>query len=281
MKSPILTIAHLTFREAIRRKIVLAGLILGICFLIIYSVGFHFMSAEIYNDGESSLTQLMRSGVFNFLVLAGLYTVTFLAIAMASLVSADSLAGEISSGTIHSLVAKPIRRMDIALGKWLGIAILLAAYVLLVAGGVVLSVWLQQRYMPANVLTGIGLIYLESLLVMSLALLCSSRLSALATGGVVFGLYGLAVIGGWVEQIGAFLESTTAVNVGIVTSLIMPAEALWRRAAFVMQSPVTGSFVNSPFTSISTPSPLMVAYAVVYLLATIVIMLRLFSKRDL
>jgi Cu-processing system permease protein len=281
MKSPILTIAHLTFREAIRRKIVLAGLILGICFLIIYNIGFYFMAAEIYNETELTITRLMRSGVFNFLVLAGLYTVTFLAIAMASLVSADSLAGEISSGTIHSLVAKPIRRMDIALGKWLGIAFLLAAYVLLVAGGVVLSVWLQQGYMPSNVLTGIGLIYLESLLVMSLALLCSSRLSALATGGVVFGLYGLAVIGGWVEQIGAFLKSTTAVNVGIITSLIMPAEALWRRAAFVMQSPVTGSIVNSPFNSFSTPSPLMVAYAVVYLLVTIMTMLRLFSKRDL
>ena len=32
-----------TFREAIRRRIVATGLVLGVCFLIVYSVGFHFI----------------------------------------------------------------------------------------------------------------------------------------------------------------------------------------------------------------------------------------------
>jgi len=54
---------------------------------------------------------------------------------------------------------------------------------------------------------------------------------------VVFGLYGLAFIGGWIEQIGAVLNSPTAVQVGILTSLIVPSRIVWRRAAFEMQSP--------------------------------------------
>ncbi|NOH04704.1 MAG: ABC transporter permease [Chloroflexi bacterium] len=165
-------------------------------------------------------------------MLAGLYAATFLSAAMGALLGADTLSGEIISGTIQTIVSKPVRRSDVVLGKWLGFAILLAVYSLLMSGGTVLSVWLQSGYAPRNVLQGLSLIYLEALLIMTIALSCSSFLSGLATGGVVFGLYGLSFIGGWVEQIGSYLQNETAIRVGIVTSLIIPSESLWRRAAF-------------------------------------------------
>ena len=68
------------------------------------------------------------------------------------------------------------------------------------------------------------------------ALAGSSRLSTLATGGLVFGLFGVAFVGGWVEQIGSFLESQPAVELGILSSLIFPGEAVWRRAAYLMST---------------------------------------------
>ncbi len=110
---------------------------------------------------------------------------------------------------------------------------------------------------------------------------CSPRpFPALATGGIVFGLYGLAFIGGWVEQFGGLLQNDTAIKVGIVTSLIIPSESLWRRAAFEMQAPITGTF-GSPFTSTSVPSLLMIGYAFVYLIAVLSIAVRIFQSRDL
>ena len=102
----------------------------------------------------------------------------------------------------------------------------------------------------------------------------------LATGGIVFGLYGFAFIGGWVEQFGALLQNDTAIKVGIITSLIIPSESLWRRAAFEMQAPITGSF-GSPFTTTSVPSLLMIGYAVLYLCFTLILAIRIFQKRDL
>ena len=140
---------------------------------------------------------------------------------------------------------------------------------------------MQSGYVAPYLLAGLALIYLESLLVMTVAMACSSRFSALATGGVVFGLYGLAFIGGWIEQIGAFLNSQTAVQVGILTSLIIPSESLWRRAAFEMQSPLSGLLGISPFGARSVPSLLMVVYAVVYLLVVLALTVRIFQKRDL
>ena len=279
--NPTLIIARLTFREAVRRKIVLTAILLGAGFLIIYSIGFHLLSDQISQVSPGSLTGIASNEGHNLLFLMGLYAVTFLSIAMAALISADTLAGEINSGTVESVVTKPIRRSDVVFGKWLGFAGLLGLYLLLMAGGIVLSLWLQSGYLAPHLLVGIPLIYLEDLLVMSVALMCSSRMSALATGAVVFGLYGLAFIGGWVEQFGSLFQSQTAINIGIITSLIIPSESLWRRAAYEMQSPLSGVLGISPFGTISVPSILMIVYAVLYLVAATALALRNFNRRDL
>lgn len=288
MKS-IWIITKMTFREAIRKRIVLTGLVLGICFLLVFSLGFHLIMVQI----DSATAQVMASGGnqnvnrvaqregINMLTLAGLYAVTFLSIAMGALLGADTLSGEISSGTIQTIVTKPIRRLDVVLGKWLGFALLLGAYFVLIGGGVIGSVFVQSGYTPNHLAAGLGLIYLETLLVMTISIACSSVFSALATGGMVFGLYGLAFIGGWVEQIGAVLRNDTAIQVGIITSLIIPSESLWRRAAFEMQSPLVGMTGMSPFGTTSVPSTLMVFYAVFYVVMALVLGIRAFQKRDL
>ncbi len=200
---------------------------------------------------------------------------------MGALLSADTLAGEISSGTIQTIVTKPLRRSDVVLGKWLGFACLLGLYSLLMSGGTVLSVYIQAGYLPKNLLAGLSLIYLEAVLMMTVPLACSSALSGLATGGIVFGLYGLAFIGGWIEQIGAIFGNQTAVQVGIVTSLIIPSEALWRRATYIMQSPLTSALQMSPFSTLSVPSTLMILYAILYLVVMLWAAINIFQHRDM
>ena len=191
-------VARMTFREAIRRRIVLTGLVLGILFLIIFSIGFRMIYSAIITESyevSNALALVWKNEASNFLLLAGLYAVAFLSVAMGALLGADTLAGEISSGTIQTIVTKPLRRSDVVLGKWLGFAGLLGLYSLLMAGGTALSVFVQSGHVPANLLVGLSLIYLEALLIMTLSLACSSAMPALATGATVFGLYGLAFIG--------------------------------------------------------------------------------------
>ena len=285
----IWVLARMTFREAIRRRIVLTGVVLGVCFLIIFTAGFHFIISQIGTSAANlsaqsnspGLARIARTEGINLLLLSGLYAVTFLSVAMAALLGADTLAGEISSGTIQTIVTKPIRRSDVVLGKWLGFVGLLALYVLLMAGGTVLSVLVQTGYIPDHLVAGLALIYLEAALIMTISLACSSAFPALATGGIVFGLWGLSFIGGWIEQFGSLLQIPTAVKVGIITSLIIPSESLWRRAAFEMQTPLAGALGMSLFGTISVPSLLMVAYAVIYLFASLAVSIRIFQRRDL
>lgn len=277
-------LARMTFREAIRRRIVLTGLVLGILFLIVYSIGFGMIFTQMRYEAGAEATafdRIILNEMSNFLLLAGLYAITFLSVAMGALLSADTLAGEINSGTIQTIVAKPLRRMHVVLGKWLAFAVLLGLYLLLMGGGAVLTVYLQSGYLPRNLLPGLLLIYLEALLVMTFALACSSAMPTLATGGTVFGLYGLAFIGGWLEQIGSIFNNQTVVQVGIATSLLFPTEAMWRRATFEMQTALGAALQMTPFVTLSVPNLLMVVYAVLYLLFALATAIRIFQNRDI
>jgi Cu-processing system permease protein len=275
-----LTLARLTFREASRRWILWVALLLGLVFLIIFALGFSEISRDI-RQRAGSMPTLQQSEIYNFMTMAGLYAVNFLTVMMAVLTSVDTLSGEIASGTIHTLVSKPVRRWEILLGKWLGYAAMLLAYLLLMAGGVVVVVYLISGYTPPNVLRGLALMGFNVLLLLSVSFMGGAWLSTLANGVLVFGLYGVAFIGGWIEQFGALLRNQTAINIGVVCSLIMPSEALWKRAAFEMQSPLVAALGFSPFITSSVPSPMMMAYAGLYLLAALGLALRQFQRRDL
>ncbi|HZD58006.1 MAG TPA: ABC transporter permease [Anaerolineales bacterium] len=276
----VFTIARLTFREALRRRILLAALLLGLAFLAVYGIGFHYVNQELTRS-RSGPDILQSNEIRNFLFMAGLYAVNFLTIMMTVLTSVVTISGEISSGTIHTLVAKPLRRWEIISGKWLGFAVMLTLYLVLMAGGVTLLVYLLSGYRAPNVPKGLAMIWLNALLLLSVSLMGGAFLSTLANGVLVFGLYGIAFLGGWIEQFGAMVQNQTAVNIGVISSLIIPSEALWKRAAFEMQSPMVRALGFSPFSSPSVPSPVMIWYAVLYTLLALTLAIRLFSKRDL
>lgn len=277
----VFVIARLTFREASRRRILLAAALFGLLFLIIYALGISQIQKEM-TDQSRRMSPLVTSEMHNFILMAGLYVVNFLTIVMAVLTSVDTLSGEIASGTIQTLVSKPLQRWEIVLGKWLGFAGMLTLYLALMGGGIMLVAYYSLGYIAPNALLGLGLMWLNLILLLGVSLLGGTFLSTLANGVLVFGLYGIAFIGGWIEQIGTFLQNQTAVDIGVICSLILPVEAIWKRAAFEMQSPIAGALGNfSPFSSLSVPSMLMIGYAVLYAAAALALAVRQFNYRDL
>lgn len=275
-----LVIARLTFKEAARRKILLAAALLGVAFLAVYGYGFHAIQADIGRE-DAGASRLQFNEIYGFLLMAGLYVVNFLTLAMAVLTSVDTVSGEIASGTIHTVLSKPMRRRELVLGKWLGFVGMMTLYLLLMAGGVMAVVYALSGYVAPNAVRGFGLMWLNAVLLLSMSILGGTALSTLANGVLVFGLYGVAFVGGWIEQIGSFMRNQTAVNVGILSSLIIPSEALWKRAAYEMQSSLVRTLGFSPFSAVSVPSVLMVGYAALYATLALVLALRLFGRRDL
>jgi len=135
--------------------------------------------------------------------------------------------------------------------------------------------------LPEHPMRGALLIVFECLVALSLTFAFGTWFSTLTNGVIVLGLQAVAFMGGWLEQVSGFSQSTQIVTLGVWSSLLMPGESLWRRAAYEMQTPLAGSLSFSPFANVSIPSATAVVYAGVYFFVVIGIAIAHFSRRDL
>jgi Cu-processing system permease protein len=275
-----LLIARLTWLETRRRRIALAALICGLLFLAVFASAIYFGFRHVALEGEADNVVEMRIAAA-ILTVAGLYVVNFLVTAVAILLPIDSLSGEIGSGVIQTLASKPVDRAAIVIGKWLAYFGMTAAYLALLGGGVVLSVRFFADYVAPSVIVPMGLMLLGAAVMLSITIAGGVRLSTITNGIMAFGFYGIAFIAGWMEQILGMFQNTTAVYVGTIVSLLSPADAMWRRAAFEMQPITTLVFQNGPFMTVSVPSAAMIGWAVVFVVAVLALAVWLFRRRPL
>lgn len=275
----LLTIVELTLHEALRRRILAASFLCGTAFVALFAVGLHFALRDIAEEGIAQTAQ--RALLLNFFTLAGLYAANFLTVMSAVLLPVDTLAGEIGSGVAQTLASKPVRRSTIVLGKWIAYALVVTAYLAFLAGGVLAVARVIGGFSLPHPEIGLPLMAMEALVLLTVSIAGSARLSTVTTGIVAFGLFGLAFIGNWVEQIGVMANNTAARNVGTVASLLMPSESLWMLAAHHMQPPIMSQLGMTPFSPLSVPSNATVVWAAVYVAAALAFALRSFAKRAL
>ena len=274
----LLTVFHLTLHEAMRHRVLVAALIGGAAFLVLFGVGFHFIDLDLRRQ---STTLIERRLMLNMFVLAGLFAVNFLSVMTAVMLPVDTLSGEIASGVMQTLASKPVRRAAIVLGKWAAYVSLVVGYLGVMAGGVVLVGRLFGHVTPPRVGQGLSLMVLECTLLVTLSIAGGTRLSTVTNGVTVLGLYGFALIGNWVEQIGALAGNGTARSIGTLASLLMPSESMWQLAASRMQPAIMSELHMSPFSPVSVPSPAMVAWTAGYVLVVLLLGLRQFQHRAL
>jgi Cu-processing system permease protein len=274
----VLIMAGVTFREALRKKLVWIALAAGFAFLALFGTGLHYQAKDF---AERGMNPVVRREIVRTMLTLGLYAIDLLTVIMAVLTSVDTISGEIASGTIQAVATKPVHRWEVLLGKWLGFVAMLTGYLAIMVGGVNLLTHFMGGVTAHHLVRGFSLMLMEAVLLLSVSFLFGTLFSSLTTGVFVLGLHGLAFIGGWIEQAGAVADSPRAVNVGIVASVLMPSEALWRRAAYEMQSQIAGAVRMTPFGTESVPSITMIAYAGVYLVVALALALRHWSLRDL
>jgi ABC-type transport system involved in multi-copper enzyme maturation permease subunit len=276
----VLTIAWLTLHEAARKRVLAAALLLGLAFVAVDAVGFHFIAKQFHGAiGIRNVAQARLSYVI--FTLASLYAVHFLSAMAAVMLPVDTLSGEIGTGVMQTVASKPVRRSQIVLGKWLAYVLVTVAYQWLVAGGVLLVAALIPHYVPEHLGQSLPLMALEATALVTLSIAGGTRLSTVTNGMMAFGLFGLAFIGGWIEQIGTFTRNDAARHVGTAVSLFMPTDSMWQLAAFHLQPANVAQLAITPFTPASVPSPAMVAWAIGWTLAVLALALRGFAKRPL
>jgi Cu-processing system permease protein len=276
----ILTIAHLTWVEARRRRIALAALLCGLAFLAVFATAIHFLLQHASATARAQ-PLFMRQMQLEVLTLAGLYVVNFLTIAMAVLLPVDTLSGEIASGVMQTLACKPVHRAQIVLGKWLAYFGITVSYLLFMSFGIVLIVKVFTGFSQPHLANALPLMALEATVLLTITIAGGTRFTTVTNGIVAFAFYGVAFIGGWVEQIGAFTGNDAARYIGTSISLASPTDILWRLAAHHLMPPMMTELQLTPFSSFAVPSPAMVVWAVGFVVAALGVALVSFQRRPL
>jgi ABC-type transport system involved in multi-copper enzyme maturation permease subunit len=277
-----LTFARLTLREAARRKVLRALGVLTLALLGLSAWGFSELATVdpefgALTSGETRLfaSQLLNLVMFGYSLIAALGT-AFLA--------GPTLSGEVESGQALSVLARPVRRTTVLLGKWLGLVAFGTGYVVVAGLAQFAVVQWTLGYWPPDPLTGLLLLAAQTTVLMTLALLLATAVSPMASGIVAVGLFGATWVAGVVGSVGEVVGNDGVARVGEVSRMLLPTDGLWRGAMHAFQDPTplgAFGFEGSPFLAVAPLSPTYLVWVVVWLLLVGGLAALSFTRRDI
>jgi ABC-type transport system involved in multi-copper enzyme maturation permease subunit len=275
----MLSIAALTFREVVRRRILLVTIALAAAFLTLYGIGVHYGYRDMSRDAGT-----MSALIAPVFLSLGLYFGSFIIAFLAVMAAVGSVSGEIENGIIYAIVPSPVRRADIILGKFIGYSLMLSVFASVFYVAVLLIVRFNTGLAAPVKADAIALFCLQPVVLLAVTMFGTTFLSTLANGIACFMLYAVGVVGGMLEQIGTLVNSQVLSDIGIVSSLLMPADALYRKIVFTLLSTPGGSMsymMLGPFGSYSEPSVWMLFYTGLYILLFLALAVKIFSRKDI
>jgi ABC-type transport system involved in multi-copper enzyme maturation permease subunit len=280
----VATIAALTLREASRRRAVLALAALTVVLLVLSWWGFSRLAAV---SGSARLTsgeaRLTASIVLN-LVMFGISLIAALGTAF---LAGPTLAGETESGIALAVLARPIRRSELLLGKWLGLVAFGTGFVIVAGLAQCFIVRVTVDYWPPDPVVALALLAAETVVLLTLALLLSTAVSPMASGVVAVGLFGATWIAGVVGGIGASLDNASVARIGTVSRMLLPTDGLWRGAMRAFQDPsallqLGGSNAEAfPFLSAAPLTVIYLVWAAVWVAMVWGLAAASFQRKDL
>jgi len=282
----VTAILRLTMFEAVRRRLVWALIGLTVVTVGVTAWGFERL-VTIAREADVPPLQV-AIGLSQTLILTA-FMFSFVLAMTAAFMAAPAIGAEIESGVAPAMLARPIRRAEYLLGKWLGLSLLIASYAI-VAGLVELSVvaWLTG-YSPPEPLGAVVYLAFEAIVLLTLALAIGTRLPAIAAGAIVVVAYGLTWVVGVMGGVGAFFRVPVLVDAAVVARLLVPLDGLWRGVVWSLEPPVIVAIAAgdpqiagaNPFFASAPPSPAYVAWAILWTVAVLGLATILFQRREL
>ena len=191
----------LTLREAVRRRLLWALVLFTIVLVALTAWGFgQIQSASPLPEIQTAI------GVSQLLILLAFMFSFVLAMTAVSLGS-PAIAGLVESGEALALLARPLRRSDLVLGRWIGFAVIIVVYATVAGMLEVGAAALVTGYTPPRPLEASLYIAAEGLVLLTLAVLLSTRLGVITGGAVSVVLFGIAWIMGVMGQVGVAFSS--------------------------------------------------------------------------
>jgi ABC-type transport system involved in multi-copper enzyme maturation permease subunit len=276
-----LTIAALTIKEAVRRRLLLAFVAITVVIVGLSAWGFDRLSHNhSLTSGETNLAVPQALILFMFMF-------SFVLALSASAIASPSISSEIKSGVLMTIVTRPVRRTEVLLGKWLGLATLLAGY----AGGVCalefgVVDW-TSRFVPPNPVLVSVYLFAEGALLLTLALFLSTQVPVIAAGVIGVAVFGAGWLAGVVGTLGTALNVAALRTVGQIGRFLLPTDGLWHAAIYYLQPPsliaqhLAEAGERDPFFAHGAPSLAYLLWVACWFLCVLTAGVASFERREL
>jgi ABC-type transport system involved in multi-copper enzyme maturation permease subunit len=250
---PVLVIARLTLQEAASRKLIRVLAILSLASVGLTALGLNALLASARDEGVPEFT-LQVVGAWPVLVITA-FMFSFILAMTAGFLAAPAIAGDIESGVAQAMLARPIRRADVIVGRWIGLGVVIAGYAIVSGLLEIAAVTAIAGLGPPEPLTAVGYLAFEAILMLTLALLLSTRLSAVAAGAVTVVAFGLTWIAGVIGGVARALEADAVAETLELSRAVLPVDALWQGVRWGLQPPIATIIASGEFREALEANP--------------------------
>ena len=255
------------FRESVRDK-VLYNLVFFAVLLIVAS----YLIGQLTAGQDIKIIKdlgLAATSVF------GLFIAVFIGIGLVS--------KEVERRSIYALLAKPIERHHIVIGKYVGVVLTLAVNLSVMAAALYLVLAYMRWMSPNNVvraleapaldptmLTAVGMIFVELAIITAIALFFSTFSTPILSATFTFGLFVAGHFSGDLRNFDQVVDSPVAVHLARGLYWLLPNLAPFDiKAQVVHGQPVSAGYLA-----------LTAAYGVAYIAVLLTAAVLIFSRRD-
>jgi ABC-2 type transport system permease protein len=283
----VITIAALTIRELFRRRVIYVLAVLTVISVALVGWGLDRLVSLARDNGTTELN--IQIGTSQVLILIA-FMFSFVLAMTAAFVGAPAVGGDLESGAAYAILARPLRRAELVVGRWLGSAVVVVAYTV-ASGLLAIGVGaLVSGYGPPEPLLAVAFLSGEVLVLLTLTLALGSVMPAIAAGAIAVVGFGLGWMAGVMAGVAAALGVEGLRSIAEASRWILPTDGLWRGVIYGLEPPLValiaagrdpGLAEANPFYATAPPPIPFVVWSIVWMVLVLGAATWWFERRDL
>jgi ABC-type Na+ efflux pump permease subunit len=267
------TLAGLTVREALRRRIYVGAFFIALLFLgLLFLPGF-----ASHRKGGIEVDPPTQASL---VALTGLAMIKFFSAVLGITLASGAIATELERGTLYVILSKPLTRSQILFGKWFGLVILTAVNVGLWAALLWVAVYVREPGPHIPLLKAVGMAFLYPLIFVTLTLCFSTFSSNVLATAMALVCVGIGWQEGFMRQLGRIFDIRLLRLFGTFAGYLVPIGRLHRWMVHVADLNLPFGMGAGPLQFQETPVPADLLYIGCYILGALLLAMLIFQRRD-
>ena len=274
--SILFTIAKITITEAVRRRFIVAGVLVCAVFVLLAFLPFHPRVPFLTPEERDSLIGAEMAA-------RGSSITAFFSLLFSVALGAGAISGEIERGVLSVVIPKPISRLSVYLGKWLGINVFILPFVVLWTATLQWAIVRHVHHAVPGLWSAIGILMLYPLVFSSLTMLFSAMTSSLLATILPMILASTAWSEGILKAFGNFFHIHVLLTLANVVIYLAPLNPLSRWVEKALDQPILQMVPVSAVRGAPDPpaGPVDMCWIVGYGLIALIAGAVVFQRRDI